>query len=68
LGRRYRTYDCYVADDVRQVLKDPGYFKTGKAMLIPFSYRHGILKTARWPLDAKMYSIKLAEAVEEQLD
>lgn len=64
LGRRYRTYDCYVADEVRQVLKDPGDFQTGKAMLIPYSYRHGKLISARWPLDAKTYSNELIQAVE----
>jgi putative intracellular protease/amidase len=66
LGRRYRTYDCYVADEVRQVLKDPGDFKTGKAMLIPFAYRHDKLITARWPLDAMGYSIEFANAIEEK--
>jgi putative intracellular protease/amidase len=68
LGRRYRTYDCYVADEVRQVMKDPKDFKTGKAMLIPFNYRHGNLITARWPLDAMDYSLALAEAIEENFD
>jgi len=68
LGRRYRTYDCYVADEVRQVMKDPKDFKTGKAMLIPFTYRHGNLITARWPLDARDYSQALSEAIEENFD
>lgn len=65
LGRRYRTYECYVADEVRGVLQDPADFKTGKAMIIPFVYRDGRLVSARWPLDAMKYSNELIRAIEE---
>lgn len=65
LGRRYRTYECYVADEVRQVLRDPGDFKTGKAMLIPFTWRDGNLITSRWPLDAMKYATEFADLVQE---
>ena len=68
LGRRYRTYVCYVADEVRQVLKDHKDFKTGYFMLIPFSYRSENLITARWPLDATLYSNQLIEAIQHKLD
>jgi putative intracellular protease/amidase len=68
LSRRYRTYDCYVADEARMALKDPKDFKTGKSMLIPFSYRYRNLITARWPLDTMLYSNQLTEAVQQQLD
>ena len=68
LGRRYRTYDCYVADEVREVLKDPGDFKTGVAMLIPFTYIDRNLITSRWPLDAMKYSTEFAELIEGRLD
>jgi putative intracellular protease/amidase len=64
LGRRYRTYDCYVADEVQQALRDADDFKKGKAMLIPFVVRDGNLITSRWPLDAMKYSLGFADIVE----
>jgi putative intracellular protease/amidase len=67
LGRRYRTYDCYVADEVRQALKDPADFKTGKAMVIPYVVRDGNLITSRWPGDALKYSRSFADLVAENL-
>jgi putative intracellular protease/amidase len=65
LGRRYRTYDCYVADEVRGVLKDPENFKNGLAMLIPFIVRDRNLVTSRWPLDAPLYARTFTEMVAE---
>lgn len=67
LGRRYRTYDCYVADEVRGVLKDPANFRNGPAMLLPFTVRDRNLVTGRWPLDAMQYSLKFAGMIEESL-
>ena len=67
LGRRYRTYDCYVADEVRRVLRDPKDFRSSPAMLIPFVVQDGRLVTARWPLDAKTYSLRLAEMVDNRI-
>ena len=67
LGRRYRTYACYVADEVRQVLKDPRDFKSSWAMLIPYVVQDGRLVTSRWPLDAGAYSLRLAEMVGKSL-
>lgn len=66
LGRRYRTYPCYVADEVRGVLKHPEDFKKGKSMLLPFAYRDSRLVTARWPLDAMLFTNLFINAVEEQ--
>jgi putative intracellular protease/amidase len=66
LGRRYRTYECYVADEVRAVLSSPDNFKTGKSMLIPFTYRDGNLLTSRWPLDAAKYAREFAGMIREQ--
>jgi len=67
LGRRYRTYDCYVADEVRDVLESPEDFITGKSMLSPFVVQDGLLITSRWPRDAKKYSSGFADMVDEQL-
>jgi putative intracellular protease/amidase len=63
LGRRYRTYECYVADEVRAVLRNPKNFMVGKFMLIPFTYRDGNLITSRWPLDAAKYADEFASMV-----
>ncbi len=65
LGRRYRTYECYVADEVRGVLASPKDFKHGKAMFIPYTYIDHRLITSRWPLDAMQYSEGLAALVEQ---
>jgi putative intracellular protease/amidase len=65
LGRRYRTYPCYVADEVRDVLDHPDDFKKGRSMLIPFAWRDGRLVTSRWPLDAMTYSQLFIQAVKE---
>ena len=67
LGRRYRTYSCYVADEVRLALERPQDFKAGKSMLLPFAYRDRRLVTARWPLDAMLFTRMFMEALEEQL-
>lgn len=64
LGRRYRTYDCYVADEVRGVLNDPRNFANGLAMVIPFVVRDRNLLTSRWPLDAPLYARTLAAMIE----
>ena len=64
LGRRYRTYECYVADEVRRVLRHSGDFKSSLAMLLPFVVQDGRLVTARWPIDAMKYSLRLAKMVE----
>ena len=67
LGRRYRTYPCYVADEVRTALERPEDFKVGKSMLLPFAYRDGRLVSARWPLDARLFTERFMEAMEERL-
>jgi putative intracellular protease/amidase len=64
LGRRYRTYNCYVADEVRNALARPDDFKHGKAMVIPYTFTDSRLITSRWPLDAMQYSLGLADLVE----
>jgi len=65
LGRRYRTYECYVADEVRDVLKDRKNFKNGLTMLTPFIVQDRNLVTSRWPLDAPKYARRFVEMVEE---
>ena len=67
LGRRYRTYPCYVADQVRGVLECPEDFKVGKSMLIPFAFRDRQLVTSRWPLDAMAFTRLFVQAMEDAL-
>lgn len=63
LGRRYRTYDCYVADEVRGVLRNTRNFKNGPLMIWPFLVQDRNLVTSRWPLDAPLYARRLVEMV-----
>lgn len=65
LGRRYRTYPCYVADEVRGVLERPQDFQVGRSMLVPFAYRDGRLVTARWPLDATLFTRLFIQNIDE---
>lgn len=65
LGRRYRTYPCYVEDEVRGCLEKPEDFVVGRSMLIPHVVRDGRLITGRWPLDASKFSEQVAQAIEE---
>jgi putative intracellular protease/amidase len=67
LGRRYRTYDCYVADEVRDSLIDKRNFKNGPLMVLPFLVQDRNLVTSRWPLDAPLYARRFADMVEAQV-
>ena len=63
LGRRYRTYPCYVADEVRGCLERPEDFMNGRSMWIPFVVEDGNLITSRWPWDAARFAERFVEAV-----
>jgi putative intracellular protease/amidase len=63
LGRRYRTYTCYTADEVRGCLEKPEDFQTGKSMWIPFVVEDGNLITARAPLDVELFAKRFADKV-----
>jgi len=63
LGRRYRTYSCYVADEVRGCLARPEDFSSGRSMWIPHVVRDGNLITSRWPWDASMFAEEFANAI-----
>ena len=67
LGKRYRTYECYVADEVRGVLKDRKNFKNGPLMVWPFIVQDRNLLTSRWPLDAPRYARRFVEMVEDKV-
>lgn len=67
LGRRFRTYDAYVADEVKNVLKDNSQYSSG---LIPFSHvvtDRNLVTSRYWLFDAIPYSIKFAEMVESKM-
>jgi len=67
LGRRYRTYDCYVADEVRNVLEKPADFSNGRSMWIPHVVQDGKLITSRWPWDATAFAERFTQAVERDI-
>ena len=67
LGRRFRTYDAFVEDDVRSKLKHKHQYSTG---LIPFPHvvvDRNLVTSRYWLFDAKSYSIKFARLVEQKL-
>jgi putative intracellular protease/amidase len=56
LGNYYRTYPCYVEDEVKRSLADKRNFKTGGNQFKPFVCIDGNLVTARWPKDAYLFA------------
>lgn len=66
LGRRFRTYDTYVADEVKGVLRDKSQYSSG---LIPFPHvvvDRNLVTSRYWLFDVVAYSMKFAEMVEQQ--
>jgi putative intracellular protease/amidase len=64
LGRRFRTYDSYVADEVKSALKDKRQYSSG---LIPFPHvvvDRNLVTSRYWLFDAMAYSIKFVDMVE----
>lgn len=56
LGKYYRTYPCYVQDEVKNCLVENRNFKTGGNQFKPFVCVDGNLVTARWPKDAYLFA------------
>jgi len=66
LGRRFRTYDAYVADEVRDALRSRRQYSSG---MIPFPHvvvDRNLVTSRYWLFDAMKYSLKFAEMVEAQ--
>lgn len=64
LGRRFRTYDTYVADEVKAALKRKKQYSSG---LIPFSHvvvDRNLVTSRYWLFDAMPYALKFVEVVE----
>lgn len=67
LGRRFRTYNAYVEDEVRAALKDKKQYSTG---LIPFPcvvVDRNLVSSRYWLFDAMKYSLKFADMVEKRI-
>lgn len=65
LGRRFRTYDMYVEDEVKAALKSKKQYSAG---ILPFSHvvtDRNLVTSRYWLFDAMPYSLKFAEMVEE---
>ncbi len=56
LGTYYRTYPCYVEDEVKGCLVDKNNFKTGGNQFRPYVCSDGNLVTARWPKDVYLFA------------
>jgi putative intracellular protease/amidase len=64
LGNYYRTYPCYVQDEIKSCLCNPRNFKTGGNQFKPYVCIDGNLVTARWPKDAFLFAETLIEKTE----
>lgn len=67
LGRRFRTYDVYVEDEVKAALKDKSQYSAG---MLPFSHvvvDRNLVTSRYWLFDVKAYSLKFAEMVERKV-
>lgn len=65
LGKYYRTYPCYVQDEIKNCLIDKRNFKTGGNQFKPYVCVDGNLVTARWPKDAYLFAETLIGKLRE---
>ena len=56
LGKYYRTYPSYTADEVKDCLIDKHNFKTGGNQFTPYVCVDENLITARWPKDVYLFA------------
>lgn len=68
LGRRFRTYDVYVADEVKSVLKHKSQYSSGWIPLPHVVVDRNLVTSRYWLFDALPYSVKFAEMVERRMD
>ena len=67
LGRRFRTYDVYVQDEVRASLHDPRQYSTG---LIPFPHvvvDRNLVTARYWLFDNQAYARAFADLVQARM-
>lgn len=64
LGRRFRTYDAYVEDEVVAALRDPGQYSRGWLFVPHVIVDRNLVTSRYWLFDAVSYSMKFAEMVE----
>lgn len=67
LGRRFRTYDTYVADEVKAALKRKSQYSSG---ILPFSHvvvDRNLVTSRYWLFDAMPFSLKFAKVVESKV-
>lgn len=66
LGRRFRTYDAYVEDEVRAALKDSRQYSSG---LIPFPHvvvDRNLVTSRYWLFDAEKYAETFVDVVDKR--
>lgn len=66
LGRRFRTYDVYVADEVKAALKSKSQYSSGIIPLPHVVVDRNLVTSRYWLFDAASYSQKFAGLVERQ--
>lgn len=68
LGRRFRTYDVHVADEVKNALRNKNQYSSG---LIPFPHvviDRNLVSSRYWLFDISAFSMKFADMVEGRLN
>jgi putative intracellular protease/amidase len=66
-GRRFRTYDMYVEDEVRSALRTPSQFTRGTLPLPHVEVDRNLVTSRYWLFDARQYSNDFADMVERRL-
>lgn len=67
LGRRFRTYDTYVEDEVVAALRDPRQYSRGWLFVPHVVVDRNLVTSRYWLFDVVSYSEKFAETVEAGL-
>jgi putative intracellular protease/amidase len=66
LRRSYLTYPYTVEAEVRPCLERPEDLSFGRSVLVPYVVCDGNLITARWYMDAELFSERFASALEQR--
>ncbi|MBM3126359.1 MAG: hypothetical protein FJZ87_15030 [Chloroflexi bacterium] len=66
-GRRFRTYDMYVEDEVQSALRTTSQFTRGTIPLPHVEVDRNLVTSRYWLFDAVRYSKDFADMVERRL-
>jgi putative intracellular protease/amidase len=67
IGRGYLIYSRCIEEEVRNCLKRPEDFSSGRSVLSPYVVSDGNLITSRWYYDAELFADRFTAAVMEHI-